>query len=123
MKAIAVSFTPKMNAPSESYSPSAEKPTAVVAAWKELPIPLAITEPDPVAERELALPHDLAYVEGVLRGRIANGFGNRSSRVAASLPYTSGAMLAAAIEAMRTKSAAVAPCSGFHHAGYAQGGG
>jgi acetoin utilization deacetylase AcuC-like enzyme len=123
MRSIPVFFTPKMAAPSESYSPSSEKPLAVVERWKRLPIPLRIVEPKPVTERELALAHDPAYVDGVLRGRIANGFGNRSPKVAASLPYTSGAMLEAAIDALSTKTAAVAPCSGFHHAGYAQGGG
>ena len=42
--------------------------------------------------------------------------------MAASLPYTSGAMLSAARHAIQHGSAA-APCSGFHHAGFRSSGG
>jgi hypothetical protein len=57
-------------------------------------------------------------VEGVLSGEIENGFGNKSPAVAASLRHTRGAMLAAAERALENGVGAVAPCSGFHHAGY-----
>jgi acetoin utilization deacetylase AcuC-like enzyme len=67
--------------------------------------------------------HDADYVRGVLELRLPNGFGDCSPGVAASLPYTSGAMLAAARHAWRRGRTAVAPCSGFHHAGWAHGGG
>lgn len=55
--------------------------------------------------------------------RADNGFGNRSAAVAQSLMYTSGAMLAAARHALSARDVACAPCSGFHHAGYAQAAG
>jgi acetoin utilization deacetylase AcuC-like enzyme len=42
--------------------------------------------------------------------------------VAATLPYTSGSMLSAARAAMRL-GIAIAPCSGFHHARWAQAAG
>ncbi len=54
----------------------------------------------------------------ILAGRLHNGFGNTSREVAASLPYTSGAMLAAARAAIAQRTATIAPCSGFHHASY-----
>jgi acetoin utilization deacetylase AcuC-like enzyme len=53
-----------------------------------------------------------------LAGRTANGFGNTSPEVAASLAYTSGAMLAGARHAIGQRTISCAPVSGFHHAGY-----
>ena len=73
--------------------------------------------------QDLARAHLPAFVDAVLSCRSDNGFGNRSKAVAKSLPYTSGAMLSAAREALRNGRVAVAPCSGFHHAGYANAGG
>jgi len=105
-----------MVADSESASPSARKPRNVVASWKRFPI--EIVEPEPVVVDELARAHDRKFVVDVLECRTNNGFGNRSREVADSLPYTSGAMLAAARRAIETGGAAAAPCSGFHHAGY-----
>ena len=76
----------------------------------------------PPCVEQLELAHESDYVRGVLEGRISNGFGNRSQEVAASLPWTSGAMLSAA-EAALADGVACAPVSGFHHAGYQSGGG
>lgn len=119
MKSIPVFYTPKMVVSSERASPSAGKPAAVVASWKEK-FPIEIVEPIPVTVVELARAHDRKFVEDVLACRAPNGFGNRSREVADSLPYTSGAMLSAARRALETKSVAAAPCSGFHHAGHAR---
>ena len=109
-------YTPKMLADAESFSPSASKPKHVLASWRRLGIPISVIEPDPVTHAELCLAHDKGFVERVLSAKDRNGFGNRSPQVAASLPYTSGAMLAAARETLRNRAVAVAPCSGFHHA-------
>ena len=49
---------------------------------------------------------------------IDNGFGNRNAQVAASLPYTSGSLLAAARHALEYRENVCSPTSGFHHAGY-----
>ena len=54
--------------------------------------------------------------------QLPNGFDNRRADVARSLPWTTGAMLAGACEALRG-GVACAPVSGFHHAHYAAGGG
>ncbi|HRH80090.1 MAG TPA: hypothetical protein PLW81_03510 [Thiobacillaceae bacterium] len=111
-----------MLAEADSYSPSAMKPRAVVASWQALGIQLRILAPDPVTPDDLRLAHADRYVDGVLSGEIANGFGSRDPKVAASLLYTNGAMLAAARAALESGGFAVAPCSGFHHAGYNFGG-
>ena len=120
MKTIPLFFTPSMVADSGSYSPSAGKPRQVVASWKTLGIPLTVFEPEPVSVEEFSLAHDVDFVRGVLSGALENGFGNRSAAVAASLPWTSGAMRSAARHAWKHGGVAVAPCSGFHHARWAQ---
>ncbi|HRJ73316.1 MAG TPA: hypothetical protein PLS03_13915 [Terrimicrobiaceae bacterium] len=111
-----VFYTPKMVAQAGGDSPSPRKPPLVVEAWKEAGIPLDIEEPDPVTVDDFSLAHDRQHVEDILALRKDNGFGNADPEVAASLTYTTGSMVAAARWAIRNKTAAVAPCSGFHHA-------
>ena len=123
MKAVPVFYSPAMCAVSESFSPSAAKPVAVVEAWGKMGIPLEILEPLPLTRAELYLAHDKDFVDGVLDFRLMNGFGNYSPAVAASLPYTSGSMYEAVVEAMMNGVGAVSPTSGFHHAGYDFAGG
>lgn len=118
-----VYYTPKMLGPPQEHSPSAHKPGRVVESWLAIAPRLKVIEPPPVTIEQLCLAHDRAFVTGVLAGRRPNGFGNTSREVAASLPYTSGAMLAAARAAITGRTATIAPCSGFHHAGYAEAGG
>lgn len=121
---IPVFYRPEMVAlDASSSSPSAGKPAEVVADWQGLGWPVGVRSFEPVDESSLALAHDPAYVRGVLAGQRLNGFGNRKPQVAASLPFTSGSMLAAADEALRNGQVACAPVSGFHHAGHAGGGG
>ncbi len=116
---LPVFFSKRMVADSASYSPSAGKPSLVVESWKRLGLPLEFMGPQPVTVAEFSLAHDEKFVRAVLERKADNGFGNRSSEVAASLPYTSGSMLSAARHALKKGGAAVAPCSGFHHASYA----
>ena len=118
---LPVFYTPAMVAKPNSYSPSAEKPAAVVAHWQELGLPIVLHTPTPVSEADLFRAHDRTYVRDVLACREPNGFGDTSAGVAHSLPWTSGAMLSAARHALRHRVIACAPCSGFHHAGYAGG--
>jgi acetoin utilization deacetylase AcuC-like enzyme len=120
---VPVFYSPQMVANSGSYSPSAGKPEQVIQSWQLLGIPMQITAPRPVSRDQLVRAHLASYVDGVLECRLANGFGNRSAQVAASLPYTCGAMLDACWAALDNGTGAVAPCSGFHHAGYGFGGG
>src|SRR5688572_5042561 len=113
MQAIPVFYSPKMVTASSSYSPSPEKPAQVVASWQRLGVPLELHLPQPVTIEQLSLAHDAAFVADVLACRRANGFGNRSSALAATLAFTSGALLSAARHALAARSVAVAPCSGF----------
>jgi acetoin utilization deacetylase AcuC-like enzyme len=106
--------------PDLSFSPSAGKPRAVVRSWRAAGIPVDLAAPKPATLDELSAAHDRGYVSGVLEGRIRNGFGNTRPEVAATLPYTTGAMLTAARWVLSNGSVAAAPCSGFHHAGFAR---
>jgi acetoin utilization deacetylase AcuC-like enzyme len=112
-----VFYTPKMVADSLSESPSAAKPAAVVASWARQ-FNISVMEPTPVGIEDIALAHDRQWAEEILASKRENGFGNTSAEVAKSLVYTSGSMLSAARHALDSKSAAAAPCSGFHHAGF-----
>ncbi len=116
---IPVFYTPKMVANFSNYSPSAGKPAQVVAAWQRLGLSLEIIAPAPVTADELKMAHSPEHVDKILAGEKANGFGNKLPEVAESLLYTNGSMLSAARGAIRNRKVAVAPCSGFHHAGYA----
>lgn len=117
-----VAYDERMVADAQSFSPSAGKPRAVLASWRRRFPVLSVVEPQPVTIDELCLAHDPDYVRGVLSLKRANGFGNHLPEVAASLPWTSGAMLTAARWAL-DEGCAVAPVSGFHHACHASGGG
>jgi acetoin utilization deacetylase AcuC-like enzyme len=118
---IPVFYRPEQNAPVTSYSPSSDKPRQVVADWVTQDI--EVQSFHPVTRHELYLAHDPAYVDGVLNLDIANGFGNYDPKVANSLIYTTGSMLAAAEHAVLHQTIACSPTSGFHHAGYDFGGG
>ena len=113
-----VFYTDLMLAHSGSFSPSASKPRDVVASWRALGIPLTIALPTPATVADFCRAHEPDFVREVLAGRALNGFGNRSLAIAASLPWTSGAMLSAARWVVANGGVAVAPCSGFHHAHY-----
>ena len=123
MTKIPVFFSPRLVAPDQRASPSAHKPAAVVTDWLDRGFPFEVIEPRPVNRNQLALAHAGEFIDDVMALRRDNGFGNRSAAVAASLPYTSGAMLAAARAALANRRVAVAPVSGFHHAGYEESGG
>lgn len=99
------------------------KPAQGVADWRRHCLPMDLRSFDPLDPATPALAHAPADVDGVLAGKIANGFGNRKPQVAASLPFTGGSMLAPARQALANGQVACAPVSGFHHAGHAGGGG
>ena len=114
---IKIFYSPNMIANASDISPSMLKPMQVVDSWVSLYPNLIVEEPKPVTKDQLYLAHDSNYVDDILSCKAENGFNNRLQEVADALPYTSGSMLAAATEALTSK-VAVAPCSGFHHAGY-----
>jgi acetoin utilization deacetylase AcuC-like enzyme len=119
---IPVFYSPEMLANSDSFSPSASKPQFVVEDWKYHGFPIDIRTVVPVSPQDFGLAHDPNFVTSVLACRRENGFGNRRADVAQSLPFTTGALLAAAREALQS-GIACAPVSGFHHAGHSSAAG
>ena len=117
-----VFYTPAMSATTASYSPSSGKPALVVQDWQQH-WDIAILEPRQATLNELKLAHDPDYVDGVLACTLPNGFRNHDPAVAATLPWTVGAMLSAAEWAVERYGTACAPVSGFHHAHWDRGGG
>jgi acetoin utilization deacetylase AcuC-like enzyme len=117
LKTIPVFYANAMLAAPDSYSPSAQKPRHVLTAWQDAGLPVTVQSFTPVDEADFALAHDPTYVRDILEGKTENGFFNKAQDVADSLPYTTGAMLAAARSALKS-GCACAPVSGFHHAGY-----
>ena len=116
--AIPVFYGEEMLANSDSRSPSAGKPQPVVEAWERAGLPIELRPIVPATVEELCLAHDAAFVRAVLACETENGFQNCRPDVARALPYTTGALLGAASFALQC-GIACAPCSGFHHAGYA----
>jgi acetoin utilization deacetylase AcuC-like enzyme len=115
---IPVFYSDDMLADSDSFSPSARKPKAVVDACKLAGLPIEQWPIVPATVEDLCLAHDPDFVRAVLAGESPNGFGNTREDVARSLPFTNGAMLNAARASLQS-GIACAPTSGFHHAGYA----
>jgi len=110
--------------PAQHSSPSAHKPRLVVEDWvRVFGASIEIFSFEKASEKEIGRAHQPEFVLGVLTGAIPNGFGNRDLSVAASLPFTTGSMLAAAEYAVLHKEVVCSPTSGFHHAGYQQCGG
>lgn len=121
---IPVFFDPRQHTDAnESFSPSAGKPAQVVESWKQLGIPLRFHPVEPASPELLALAHSREYVDGGLAGRLPNGFGNTLPEVAATLPWTTGSFVSAAVHVARHGGVAASPTSGFHHAHYDGGGG
>lgn len=123
MTKIPVFFRDEQVAPEQGYSPSAAKPAQVMAEWKRRKFPIEVRSFLGASTTDLRLAHDAKYVRDVLSCDEENGFGTRDPRVAASLPFTTGSMIAAAREAYETRSVACSPTSGFHHACWDMGGG
>lgn len=106
-------------ADAQSFSPSAGKPALVVHDWIDAGLPIDLRPVVAATPEQLSLAHDRRFVDGVLSGRLPNGFGNTLATVAQSLPFTNGAMVTACREALANGRVACAPVSGFHHSGYA----
>lgn len=117
---IPVFYMPEMVASDNtSFSHSAGKPVEVVDSWlKAFGDRIEVCEFPPATREQLHAVHNPRFVDEVLACRASNGFGNRLPSVAASLPYTSGSMLAAAREAVENGKVACSTSSGFHHASY-----
>lgn len=122
-----VYYHPQQDVDAGSYSLSPQKPQHFVDRVIAQYGPDVVQDFDLASADTIKLAHAKKYVDGVLRRKIKNGFGNTSQEVAWSLPYNTGSMLAAATYALGLKDrdprVACSPTSGFHHAGYDFGGG
>lgn len=119
-----VFYRPEQVAPAQHSSPSAHKPRLVVEDWiSHFGDVVEVLGFEPASDGQMGRAHDPHFVDGVLRGALVNGFGNRELRVAASLPFRSGSMVAAAEHAVLHQEVVCSPTSGFHHAGYRSDGG
>lgn len=122
---IKVFYRPEQNVElNKSYSPSAGKPKKVVEDWLSEPTiadHISVESFEPATFDDLCLAHDRKYIDALLSCKVSNGFGNKSPDIAASLPYTAGSMIAAARYAVKHRTTAISPTSGFHHAGYKDG--
>jgi len=85
-------------ADASSYSLSPLKPRAFVNQLDRMMF-AKIESFEPATREQLKLAHDADHVDGVLDGRLPNGFGNKSPAVASSLLYTVGSIIAATREA------------------------
>ena len=120
---IPVCYSNRQSVPKvSSFSPSAGKPTIIAQALQDEKFPVQFFAPRGMLFWELARVHDPTYVKGVLQAKAENGLGTRNPRVAASLPYTCGSMLGAALAASPDLPAC-SLTSGFHHACWNHGGG
>jgi acetoin utilization deacetylase AcuC-like enzyme len=117
-----VFYRPEQVATSHQPSPSALKPRLVIQDWlTDEKINMEICSFEPVDADIISFAHDTDFVRAVLACEVDNGFGTRSVDVAASLPYTTGPMVAAAEYALLHRQVVCSPTSGFHHAEYAHG--
>jgi acetoin utilization deacetylase AcuC-like enzyme len=116
-----VFFNNSMHTETNSVSPSSKKPALVVAEWrKKFPGKVNLCGVPAATVEDFALAHDIDFVRDTLSCTIPNGFNNKDTKVAASLPYTTGSMVTAAKYLLMSEEAgvAVSPTSGFHHAAY-----
>lgn len=104
-----------------TFSPSPGKPILVLESFKQAGLAIEVKDFAPLDLDTIGLAHSMRYVRGVMTLNSPNGFHNRSPSVAASLPWTTGSMLAAAKFAATTGDSAASLTSGFHHAGYKNG--
>lgn len=116
---LAVFYRPEQSvANNNSFSPSAGKPSLVVARYLKNPRVEVVTGWKPLREDDFNLAHSPAFVRGVFQGVIPNGFSNTSKDVSNSLPFTAGSFYNAAVYAWENNTVAMSPTSGFHHSGY-----
>lgn len=121
--AIKVFYTPKQSLNQhDGFSKSPAKPRMVLEACLAAGLDIQIVEPNPARLDDFSLAHDREWARKLLAAEVLNGFGTKDEALAASLPYTTGSMVDAVIEAARSKSIAVSLTSGFHHSGFAYNG-
>ncbi len=120
---LKIAYRPEQSAEeNSSFSPSAGKPAKFMAKVARSGCAFQLLHFEPVTREVLAQTHYPTFVNGVLDGKLPNGFGNTLKALAATMPFTTGSFVAAALEAFRSGECVLSPTSGFHHADYKRGG-
>lgn len=122
-------YDPRMSVEGvDSYSPSAGKPRRFVELITSVDRYASLHESAPVTPvtiEDLKRVHDPDYVDRIFAGREPNGFGNTDPRVPTACLWTIGSLVGA-VECAAEQAdyyPVCSPSSGFHHAGYSDGGG
>lgn len=117
---LRVFYHPQQTAKAERlFSPSARKPAEVLKSWKKRRLPMkVIGDFEPATKRDFYLAHDLQMVDDILACRAPNGFGTMDEEIARSLPWTTGSMIAATLDALKHGGITASLTSGFHHASF-----
>lgn len=120
MAKLKVFYDYRQSSPKAVASPSATKPALLAKRWQEKYFnQVELASFQPVKVEDFYLAHARQHVDDVLNCKKPNGFEDSSPLVAATFPWTTGSMLAAAQEALNSKTFTCSLTSGFHHAGYA----
>ncbi len=110
-----------------SLSPSASKPAALMDLLLQrhrYDVEHCTHPVTPVSVDDLKQVHDPRYVDDVFAGRVLNGFECIDARVPQACLWTIGSLVGAVRHAAEHPlHPTLSPSSGFHHAGYAEGGG
>jgi acetoin utilization deacetylase AcuC-like enzyme len=118
---LPVFYDSRMAAEADTYSPHVGKARRVVDDWKASGLLIRVEAAARASELAMSQAHRPGRVERLLRCEEDNGFGDRSTDVAAALPWSVGSMMSAAIFAAGSTDypqVACSPSSGFHHAGH-----
>ena len=118
MSKLKVFFNLKQATNAESgFSPSAKKPKILVENWMLQGQPFGLISLfEPATKEQFYRAHEKEHVDAILACEKNNGFFNASPEIAATLPWTTGSLMAAAIHAWENKTITMSPTSGFHHA-------
>lgn len=113
-------YDPRMVADVASFSRSPAKPRGfVAAAMTDFAGAVTLEGFEPVGLEDFRAVHDPAHVDAVWALQTPNGFGTTDAALNESLRWTSGSVVAAALEAVAQRAICCSPTSGFHHAGHA----
>lgn len=115
---LPVFYRPELSPALGRWVPALAKPAAVVAHWQLQHLPIELRNFAPATRADLAGVHSDRYVDGVLAGRLENGFGDRDPQVAKQALWAVGGMLAAVDYVLATGGIACVPVSGFSLARY-----
>lgn len=118
MKKLKVFYDERQNAPVRVSSPSATKPKELVTRWTQQNRPIEVCGFSPLERNDFYLAHDVDHVEEILNGKKPSALHTTDLRIAATFPWTSGSLYAAALASLTEKTFTCSPTSGFHHANF-----